>query len=103
MIKEKKIGIIAKGAIITLTASLIASGGGGVKLNKNTAWMTMNSYNKLKAEMIQKYEGGGKFTWQELEVFTDILNHEAKKGEFKNLTNITEKNLLPTLVNKVKN
>ena len=92
--------LIVQGTLIASTAGLIASGGGVVKLNSKASLMTMRSYDKLKTKMIQKYESKGVFTVQEWQLFSSILNHEAKNEKFRNMKGVKGKDLMQTLIKK---
>ena len=81
----------------------ILTGGGIEKLemdNKNI-WLTKTQYTELKTEMKTNYLKDGQIPLDQYHLMIAILNNEAKKGKFRNLTNIEKGDIIMRLVNEI--
>lgn len=87
-------------AIITsLLAGSISAGGGvlvGDTMVKRAEVEML--YEQVKSELFVRYLKGEEFEWSEFQLFTDILDREAKMDRFKNIQGLKSKNLIKRLI-----
>ena len=98
---ETKIKQIIVGTIAGATAIAGVATGGGVT-NLNGRILTINQYNDVKYELINKYILKKQFNINEFQDFTSVLDREIKTKNLKEFSGeITDKNMLDKLVNKI--
>ena len=98
---ETKIKQIIVGTIAGATAIAgVVTGGGVTELNGKI--LTINQYNDVKYELINKYILNQQFNLNEFLDFTAVLDREVKTRNLKEFSGeITDKNMLNKLVNKI--
>ena len=106
--KSKSKAIIA-GAILTATIGGYVITGGGFT-NLDTGIVTNQQYQEIKSELFDKFFSGQLSPIElfygdsyRIQQYRDVIKKEGEKGTFKDLKNITQENLLPEIIKKLKN
>ena len=90
--KLKIIGLLLAGSIA----------GGGIQVGnimKDKAEVEF-LYQQIKSELFVKHIKGEEMTWEEFNIFVQILNKEAKEKKFKNIKNFNKKDSIRKMIEK---
>ena len=57
-------------------------------------------YQQVKSELFVKHLKGEEMTWEEFDIFVQILNKEAKEKKFKDIKNFNKKDSIKKMIEK---
>jgi len=83
-----------------LLAGSIAGGGiqiGNIMKDKAEAEVL---YQQIKSELFVKHIKGEEMTWEEFNIFVQILDKEAKEKKFKDIKNFNKKDSIKKMIEK---
>ena len=91
----------------TVGGVYLETGGGFTQLD--TGLVTNARYEEIKSTLVSEYLTGKLSNielfygdWETMKEYRAAINHEGRKGTFKDLQNITQDNLLPEIIKKLK-
>ena len=95
MSKKIKIEIVGLLLAGTLTGGVVQVGDIVVKKAEAEAL-----YQQIKSELFVKHIKGEEMTWEEFDIFVQILDKEAKEKKFKDIKNFNKKDSIKKMIEK---